>query len=691
MSERKIAFVQARMGSSRMPGKMMMDLMGKPLLARTIDRIRRSRLVDDVVVLTTTSPIDDLIVAFGEDSQVSVFRGQEADVVGRYFDAAKHFEAEICVRLTGDCPLHDGAIVDAVLADYESDPVDYAANLFRYTWPEGTDVEIVRTEALARVVKEAKVPSHREHIGVHMARHPTRYALRNVTCPDGDYSSWHWSVDTPAEFHLIKEVYAKLPSHESFTWLDAVEVCESDANVFSGLRRHCTELNPGMIKSLMDDPVSNHRVRPASRSVGKSLAQLDRAKKVIPGASQTFSKQYTQHVVGSSPLFLERGEGARVWDLDGNVYIDYVMGLLPVILGHGHPSTVAAVSKQAAAGIAMSLPTVLESEVSELLVERIPCAEMVRFGKNGSDATAGAVRVARAFTGRDRIAVCGYHGWQDWYIGVTTRNLGIPEATRGLTGSFEYNSLESLEHLFDAHPGEIACVIMEPIGIVDPDPGFLEGVRSLCDEQGALLVFDEIITGFRTAQGGAQAHFGVTPDLATFGKGMANGLPISAVVGRKDIMSLFDEIFFSFTFGGETLSLAATKATLDVLDREDVVSHLWRQGRKLRDGYNAIARGCGLQGVTQCLGLPPHTVMTWNAPDGGDWHVLKSLFIQETAKRGLLTIGCHNVCLAHTDLIVEQTLGVYEEVLPVLGESVLRGDVDSCLEGPSVVPVFRNP
>ena len=690
MTNGRIAFIQARMGSARLPGKMTLDLAGRLVLERTLDRVRRASLVDDTVLLTTTSPQDDVLEELGRSLGVSVFRGEETDVVARYYRATAEFDAEVCIRITGDCPLHDPKIIDVVISDYIAEPCDYAANLFRYTWPEGTDVEVISRSALERVFIESKEPSAREHVGLYMARHPTRFSLRNVACPEGDYSNWHWSVDTPEDLSLIRQIYERLGGQDDFTWMDVVALCESDES-FSDMWRPCSVLNPGLLKSLREDPPdrTDPKVQLVNRSVQSSVDHLSLALDVIPGASQTFSKQYTQYVLGTSPLFLERSDGCRVWDLDGNEYVDYVMGLLPVILGHAHPSTVESVSRQVKEGISFSLPIRLESEVAAMMIDRIPCAEMVRFGKNGSDATAGAVRVARAFTGRDRVACCGYHGWQDWYIGSTTRGLGVPDSVRDLTLSFDYNNLESLLALFANHVDEIACVIMEPIGIVDPQEGFLAAVRDICHANGALLIFDEIITGFRTARGGAQEYFSVTPDLAAFGKGMANGLPISAVVGRRDVMMLFDEIFFSFTFGGEALSLAATKATLEVLDREDVVGHLWEQGTRLRDGYNALARACGLQGVTQCLGLPPHTVMTWRDPAGQDWLELKTLFLQETAKRGILSLGCHNLSLSHSTEDIYKTLLVYEDIMPILGAAVESGEVANFLEGPCVTPVFR--
>jgi len=263
---------------------------------------------------------------------------------------------------------------------------------------------------------------------------------------------------------------------------------------------------------------------------------LDRAWKVIPSATQTFSKGPTQWIGDVGPAYLKKGDGAWVWDVDGNKYLDYLMALGPIILGYNNRRVNDAAKNQIDSGTVFSQMHPLEVEVAELLCEIIPCAEMVRFGKNGSDATTAAIRAARAHTGRERIAVCGYHGWHDWYIATTTRNLGIPDGVINLSDTFIYNDLPSLEALFNKYPGEIAAVMMEPVGIEEPKDNFLERVQNLCRSNGALLIFDEMVTGFRMSLGGAQDYFHVIPDMACFGKAMANGFPLSAVVGKRSVI-----------------------------------------------------------------------------------------------------------------------------------------------------------
>jgi glutamate-1-semialdehyde 2,1-aminomutase len=425
------------------------------------------------------------------------------------------------------------------------------------------------------------------------------------------------------------------------------------------------------------------------RSYQKSQAFLQRAERVIPLGSQTFSKSRTQYPLGVSPFFIDRAQGSRVWDIDGNEYIDFVSSLASVTLGYQDPDVTAAVTAQLQDGVIFSLPHRLETEVAELICEMVPCAERVRFGKNGSDATAGAVRLARAFTGRDRIAVCGYHGWQDWYIGSTPRHRGVPQATRDLTHAFVYNDLASLQALFARYPGEIAGVIIEPMGAVEPQPGFLQGVKDLAHAHGAVLVFDETITGFRFANGGAQAWFGVTPDLATFGKGLANGYPVSAVAGRADVMKLMEEVFFSFTFGGEALSLAAAKATLTKLQREPVTAQLTARGQMLIAGLNKVIADHQLGDVFHVSGHATWPFLNLRDARGATMFEIKTLLLQEQHERGFLCLGGHNLSYAHSVSDIQAVLAMYAEVLPFIGQSLSQGTLLQQLRCEPLVPLFK--
>ena len=415
----------------------------------------------------------------------------------------------------------------------------------------------------------------------------------------------------------------------------------------------------------------------------RSEELLERALKTIPLGSQTFSKSKTQFPLGVSPYFIQRGKGSHVWDVDGNEYIDFISSLASITLGYNDEDVTNAVKAQLDEGVIFSLPHQIEMQVAEKICEIVPCAEMVRFGKNGSDATSGAIRLARAYTNREHVAVCGYHGWQDWYIGSTARNRGVPVATRELTHTFAYNDLASLEKLFADFPEQISAVILEPMNVYAPAEGFLEGVKELAHKHGALLIFDETITGFRYANGGAQELFGVTPDLATFGKGLANGYPVSAVAGRADVMKLMEEIFFSFTFGGETLSLAAALATMEKLQREPVVATIQKQGQKIIDRLNAIIEANAAQHIMSVAGHPSWSfVLIKDAAPYTQWHI-KTLFMQEMLARGILTFG------THSDSDLEKLFAAYEEVVPMLVAAVKDGTLEGLLRCKPLEPLFK--
>jgi len=416
---------------------------------------------------------------------------------------------------------------------------------------------------------------------------------------------------------------------------------------------------------------------------------LTKVEKLIPLGSQTFSKSRTQYPVGISPFFIDRAKGSKIWDIDGNRYIDLVSALASITLGYGDKEVDSSIKKQLKKGVGFSLPGVLEYEVSELLVELVPCAEMVRFGKNGSDATSAAIRLARAFTERDHIAVCGYHGWQDWYIGATTRNKGVPKAVQELTHQFLFNDSNSLQNLFDNFPNKIAAVILEPMNSAYPEDGFLESVKNICNANGAILIFDETITGFRCSKGGAQELFGVIPDLATFGKGIANGFPISAVVGRRDLMMEMEHIFFSGTFGGELLSLAAAKSVLQRHLDGSVTNKLISIGTDLNNRVADVISDTEMDGILSLSGHPTWKFLNWNEVNGFDVATLKTYFMQEMFEKGILILATHNVTLTHSNRDINQIVKSYSEVLGSMRKFINDGTLGNKLKVEPLKPLFK--
>lgn len=426
-----------------------------------------------------------------------------------------------------------------------------------------------------------------------------------------------------------------------------------------------------------------------SISFSTSEKYLDRSLQTIPLGSQTFSKSKLCYPYKVSPLFLESGLGATVTDPDGNEYVDFVNGLLSVLLGYGDTDVTNAVASQLSKGVTLSLPHKLEFEVSEMITQLVPCAEMVRFGKNGSDSTSAAIRLARAYTGKERIAVCGYHGWQDWYIGSTTRDLGVPKAVKALTSKFEYNNLSSLEAILNAHPDEFAAVIMEPMNVYFPEDDFLHNVKTLAHKHNALLIFDETITGFRFDIGGAQSLFGVIPDLATFGKGMANGFPLSAVTGRRDVMMLMEDIFYSGTFGGELLSLAAAKATMEKLQQHEVLTHVHKMGTHLIHGLNQLIEKHKAAELFSVAGHPAWSFLLMSEPKMVSAQQLSSLMQQEMHRRGLLCGSAHNLSYAHTEAHINKLLAAYDEIIPLALNISNNGGFEAVFHGVETQPVFK--
>jgi len=406
---------------------------------------------------------------------------------------------------------------------------------------------------------------------------------------------------------------------------------------------------------------------------------------LIPAGTQTLAKGAGQYIKGVAPKFIQRGKGSHVWDVDGNEYIDYNMGIGPISLGYAYPSVDNAIIEQLGEGITFSMLHPLEVEVSELIRESVPNAESVRFSKTGCDVTTAAVRVARAFTGREKVLCCGYHGWHDWYISVTDRNKGIPRQIQDMTFTFNYNEIESV---IDSVDSDTACVILEPVVFEEPKENFLHNLKDVCVKNGTLLVFDEMWTGFRLLLGGAQEYYGVKADLTCYSKAIANGMPLSVLAGRADVMKLFEkDVFFFTTFGGEALSLAAAKATINEMKGKDVSEYLSTQGNKLKEGYNYLAENYEMY-YTKCIGLNCRSLITFDSNAGNPLE-LKSLVQQEMIKRGILWSGFHNMCFSHTDSDIAYTLGAYEEALKTLADAVEKGKVREMLRGEPVEPVFR--
>lgn len=678
-----VAIIQARMGSSRLPGKTMMDLAGVPLLKRLLSQMSGSRTLDELVVATSIDPADDAIEVFAREQGFHVVRGSEQDVLSRYAMAAEESNADIVVRLTADCPLHSPDTVDEVVNAFLDSKADYASNTNPYTRPDGQDVEVFTRAILNKASEIAAEAPDREHVTPWIRRAEDVVRIDVLHAPP-HRSSLRWSVDHPDDLEFARCVWSYLDQQGSgpFNYEEIMKAVSE-----SGAVQGKAIINEGYYLSIFNTSTTD-AARPLL--LDKSFEWLKRSEKVIPGGAQTYSKSWRHHIRGVTPIFLDEGKGAIVTDVDGNQYVDLVQGLLPNILGYANDEVDRAAYARACNGHSFSLPHPIEVELAEKLCSLIPCAEMVRYGKNGSDATAGAVRVARAYTGREQVAVCGYHGWQDWFIGTTSRHAGVPEAVRKLAHTFTYDDPDNLEALLSSMPGQFAAVIMEPVNFIWPKPGYLEKVKEIAHRHGALLIFDEICSGFHFGLGGAQRIFNILPDLATFGKAMGNGWPISCIVGRREVMKVFEDAFVSFTFAGDVSAMAAALKVLEILEKGDAYARMTAAGTKLMDGARVMAAAAGLQNSFILKGHPHWLHFSFVDENGNEDPATRALWIQEVTRRGVLILTTFNICSALDEGSVNKVLSAFAHGFKRVAEARKLGiRSEEWLSGPIPIPAFR--
>lgn len=451
-----------------------------------------------------------------------------------------------------------------------------------------------------------------------------------------------------------------------------------------------------MISTDKSDPSCELTESECGKDFSRSRLLQPKAHRLIPGGAHTYAKGDDQFPE-QAPGFIERGKGCHVWDIDGNEFIEYGMGLRAVTLGHAFEPVIKAAYEQMQLGLNFSRPARLEVELAEEFLDVIDGADMVKFAKNGSDVTTAAVKLARAYTGRDLVAICGdqpFFSIDDWFIGTTELRAGIPQVISDLTLKFRYNDLDSMRELFDRYPDRIACIVMEAESTVPPVPGYLSSVKRLCEERGALLVFDEMISGFRWHLGGAQKFHGIVAHLSTFGKAMGNGFAIAALAGQREIMELggldHDQrrvFLLSTTHGGETHALAASLETIRIYRDQDVVGVLWRQGELLQEMVNRSIAENRLEGIFELVGRPCNLIFATRDRNGVPSQAFRTLFMQELIRHGVIAPS-FVVSFSHSDADIERT-GEAVYAAHIVYRKALDEGIEKYLEGRPVKPVFR--
>ena len=665
---RTVAIVQARMGSTRFPNKVMRELSGTPMIGVLLERLRRAKRVDDVVLATSDDPRNDPLADYVRGLGVSVYRGSENDVLDRYYRAAQQAKADTVVRVTGDCPLIDPELVDQVIELYGKSKVDYASNIQPPTYPDGLDTEVFSFAALEMAWKTAKEPREREHVTPFL-RESRDFRRVNHGNNGSDESAERWTVDEPEDFEIVQRVFTHFHPRRDFGYADVRALRQRHPDWF------------------MDN---KHLARNEGAQMGTGQKLWKRAKRVIPGGSMLLSKRAEMFLPDQWPAYFSKSKGCRVWDMDGNEYVDMsLMGIGTNTLGYGHPEVDDEVRRVVADGNMSTLNCPEEVYLAEKLIELHPWAAMARFSRSGGEANAIAIRIARAASGRAKVAFCGYHGWHDWYLSANLgdeKNLaghllpglepkGVPQDLRGTVLPFNYNDFDALEKLVSSQP--VGVIKMEVIRNHEPADNFLQKVRDLATQRGIVLIFDECTSGFRETYGGLHKKYGVEPDVAVFGKTLGNGYAITAVIGRREIMEAAQSTFISSTFWTERIGPAAALKTLEVMKREKSWEKITQTGRRVTEGWKQVAARHGLKITTN--GLPALT--TFSFP-GQNALAYKTLMTQEMLAKGYLAGPGFYASIAHTPEIIDKYFEDVDGVFALVTECEEGRDVTSLLKGP---------
>ncbi|MDE2427258.1 MAG: aminotransferase class III-fold pyridoxal phosphate-dependent enzyme [Burkholderiales bacterium] len=662
-----LAIVQARMGSTRLPNKVMLPIGDKTLIEILLNRLAKAKTLNQIIVATSTDPKNDSLRKHVEDLGYNCYSGSESDVLDRYYQAAKHFEGEVIVRITGDCPLVDAALVDKAVKLYLDGDIDYLSNTNPPTYPDGLDIEIFSFKALSQAHKKATLSYDKEHVTPYLRN--SNHFKTNYFSNSIDLSNLRWTVDEANDLKVIRNVFNTFAPDINFNW-EAV---------------HALQLNrPELFME------NQNIIRNEGALVGTGQKLWKRAKSVIPGGNMLLSKRAEMFLPDFWPAYYSRSKGCKVWDMDNNEYIDMsIMGIGTNILGYGNDEVDSAVSATVVKGNMSTFNCPEEVYLAEKMVELHPWADMVRFARSGGEANAVAIRIARAASGKDKVAVCGYHGWHDWYLSANLGDdetlaghllpglepKGVPQNLRGTVFPFNYNNYDELEKLVSNN--DIGVIKMEVVRNKGPENNFLHRVRELATKKGIILIFDECTSGFRQCNGGLHKLFGVEPDMAMFGKALGNGYAITATIGRREIMEAAQSTFISSTFWTERIGPTAALKTLEVMEKTKSWETITDIGNYMRDGWQKLADKHDLK--IGHFGLPALTGFSFESSNALAY---KTYMTQEMLKKGYLASTVFYACTEHTVDIVDTYLEQLDPIFSKIKQFENGLNVNDFLDGP---------
>lgn len=662
-----IALVQARMGSTRLPNKVMKPIGGIPMIELLLARLSRAKELNQIVVATSMDSRNQPLVEHVKKLGYACEQGSENDVLERFVDAACKHQADVVVRITGDCPLVDPELVDEVIRRFKAAGVDYFHNISPPTYPDGLDIEVCTFKALEQASRETNKPYDHEHVTPYL-RESGRFKTATMQHSQ-DLSALRWTVDEPADFAVIEKVFQHFYPRTDFTWNDVLSFQLRQPEIFN---------------------INQHLNRNEGATMGTGQKLWKRAKQSIPGGNMLLSKRAEMFLPEQWPAYFSKAKGCKVWDLDGNEYIDMsIMGIGTNILGYGHQEVDDAVRKTIDTGNMSTFNCPEEVYLAEKLIEIHPWAHMVRLARSGGEANAIAIRIARAASGKDKVAICGYHGWHDWYLSANLgddKNLaghllpglapnGVPQNLRGTVFPFGYNNYAELEALVNVQ--DIGVIKMEVVRNMGPEDNFLHKVRKLATERGIVLIFDECTSGFRETFGGLHKKYGVEPDMAMFGKALGNGYGITATIGKREVMEAAQTTFISSTFWTERIGPTAALKTLEVMERIKSWDAITQTGLGIRESWQKLADKHGLK--ISPWGLAALTGFTFQ---GDNALAYKSLITQEMLAKGYLAGNSVYVCIDHTPEVVAGFFEGLDPIFALIKECEEGRDVMSLLKGP---------
>lgn len=671
-----VAIVQARLGSVRLPKKVLKPITGKPMIELLLKRLSKSKELSDIVVATSNRTENDELESLIETLDFKCTRGSEHDVLSRFYESAKSCQADVVVRITGDCPLVDPELVDKCVREYIKNDIDYFSNIDPVTYPDGLDIEVFSFECLKRAYQDASSKYDREHVTTYIRNSEAfmKSSIQNST----DLSEQRWSVDEPEDLKLIRNIFEYFAPDIYFSWNRVSELTTSKPELFK-----------------INESIKNNE----GSIMGTGQKLYKRAKRIISGGNMLLSKRPEMFLPDQWPSYFSKAKGCKVWDLDDNEYIDMsIMGIGTNILGYGHPEVDEAVQRTIRDGNMSTLNCPEEVYLSEKLIELHPWADMTRLARAGGEINSIAIRIARAATGRDKVAICGYHGWHDWYLSTNLNNDksldghllpglqtdGIPRGLIGTTLPFNYNDIKQLELIINDNKNQIAAIKMEVSRNEGPKDDFLHKVRDLASKNGIALIFDECTSGFRETFGGLHKKYEVEPDIALFAKALGNGYAISACIGKKAFMEAAQQSFISSTFWTERIGPTAALKTLEIMERERSWEVITKKGQEISSRWQTLADKYDLDITT--WGLPALSGFTFNSRKALSY---KTLITQEMLKKGYLAANSIYVCTEHSEELINGYFECLEPIFSIIKDCEEGLEVESLLEGPDCHSGFK--